>query len=90
MNLVPSTSIKTIQRRLIWTLVKVFLFVTGLTIVVLVGSTIYEISSNTARNPFYKSPSATILEAYYLGHGSWEGVEQLVQCGADGGAKHRY
>ncbi len=81
MSLAPSTSIKTIQRRLIWTLVKVFLFVTGVTIVVLVGSTIYEISSNTARNPFYKSPSATILEAYYLGHGSWEGVEQLVQQG---------
>ena len=77
----PSASIKTIQRRLIWTLVKVFLIVTCLTIIVLVVSTLYEISSNANRNPFYKAPSATILEAYYMGNGSWDGVASLVQQG---------
>lgn len=81
MDAAPSTSIKTIQRRLIWTLIKVFLLVTSLTIVVLVGSTMYEISFNTGRNPFYQSPSATVLEAYYLGHGSWDNVELLVSRG---------
>lgn len=81
MNLPPSSSIKTIQRRLIWTLIKAFLLVTAVLIVVLLGSTLYEISSNTGRNPFYRSPSATILEAYFLGHGSWEGVENLIQQG---------
>jgi len=76
-----SSSIKTIQRRLIWTLIKAFLAVTTVLIVVVLGSMLYEISSNTGRNPFYRSPSATILEAYYLGHGSWSGVSDLFQPG---------
>ena len=83
----PSSSIKTIQRRLIWTLIKVFLIVTALMIVVLMSSTLYEISSNTGRNPFYKSPSATILEAYYLGHGSWDGLDQLFGPSQNGDSR---
>ncbi|MCX6053708.1 MAG: ATP-binding protein [Chloroflexi bacterium] len=81
MTLPPTHSIKTIQRRLILILVRAFLVVTAITIAVLVGTTLYEISSNTGRNPFYRSPSATVLEAYYLGHGSWEGIESLVRQG---------
>lgn len=77
MSLPPSSSIKTIQRRLVWTLVKVFLIVTVFVTIVIMGSTLYEISSNTGRNPFYKSPSATILEAYYLGRGDWGGLDQV-------------
>jgi two-component system, OmpR family, sensor histidine kinase BaeS len=87
MSLPTSSSIKTIQRRLIWTLLKVFLIVTSLLIVVLMGSTLYEISSNASRNPFYKSPSATILEAYYLGHGSWEGLDQLFGTSQSGDSR---
>ncbi len=79
-----SSSIKTIQRRLVWTLVKVFLIVTSLLIVVLMGSTLYELSTNTGRNPFYRSPSATILEAYYLGHGNWNGLDALFVTGPSG------
>lgn len=78
----PTTSIKTIQRRLVWTLIRVFLVVTSLVTIVLLGSTWYEISSNTGRNPFYRSPSATALEAYYMGHGSWQGVGGLVRQGS--------
>jgi two-component system, OmpR family, sensor histidine kinase BaeS len=81
MSLPPSSSIKTIQRRLILILVRAFLVVTAVTIVALVGTTVFEISQNTGRNPFYKSPSATVLEAYYLGHGSWDGILALVQQG---------
>ncbi len=81
------SSIKTIQRRLVWSLIKVFLLVTSLTILVLLVSTIYEISSNTGRNPFYKAPSATVLEAYYLANGSWEGVDRLIQQGAAPGSQ---
>lgn len=84
MSLPLSSSIKTIQRRLVWTLVKVFLIVTSLLIVVLMGSTLYELSSNANRNPFYRSPSATILEAYYLGHGNWNGLESLFVTGPSG------
>ena len=79
-----SASIKTIQRRLIWTLIKAFLAVTSVLIVVLLGSTLYELSSKAGRNPFYRSPSATILEAYYLGHGNWEGVTRLFVPETDG------
>src|SRR5512133_3286492 len=87
MNLPPTSSIKTIQRRLVWTLVKVFLIVTSLLIVVLMGSTLYELSSNANRNPFYRSPSATILEAYYLGHGNWNGLENLFVAGPNGDSR---
>lgn len=73
----PTGSIKTIQRRLVWMLVRVFLIVTTFMVVALIGATLYEISSNTGRNPFYKSPSASMLEAYYMGRGSWEGVTYL-------------
>lgn len=79
MTLPPSSSIKTIQRRLVWTLIKAFLVVTSLTIFVLIGSVWYQIRSTADRNPFYKAPSATILEAYYLGHGSWNGLTSLMQ-----------
>lgn len=81
MILPPSSSIKTIQRRLILILIRAFLVVTAITIVALIGATIFEISQNTGRNPFYRSPSATVLEAYYLGHGSWDGIEKLVREG---------
>lgn len=84
MSLPPSKSIKTIQRRLVWTLIKVFLIVTVFLTIVIMGSTLYEISSNTGRNPFYKSPSATILEAYYLGRGDWGGLDQVFAT-TDGG-----
>jgi len=82
-----SSSIKIIQRRLVWTLIKVFLIVTSFLIVVLLGSTLYEISSNADRNPFYRSPSATVLEAYYLGHGNWNGLENLFVAGTNGDSR---
>ena len=81
MSLPPSSSIRTIQRRLVWTLIKAFLVVTVITLVVVLGSTLIQIASRSNQNPFYKSPSATILEAYYLGHGNWEGVAYLAQPG---------
>lgn len=83
----PSDSIKTIQRRLLWTLIKVFLIVTAFLIVVLMGSTLYELSSNAGRNPFYKSPSATVLEAYYLGRGNWNGLENLFVIDPNGDSR---
>jgi len=37
------------------------------------------IGTNTRRNPFYISPTAIILETYYLGHGSWQGVQAVLE-----------
>jgi len=76
-----SKSIKTIQRRLILILLRALLAVVAITILVLIGTTIYELSSNTGQNPFYRSPNATILEAYYIGHGSWDGIDALIRAG---------
>ncbi len=73
-----STSIKTIQRRLILILVRSFLIVTAAGMLALIGFTIFSINRNTARNPFYRDPNATILEAYYMGRGSWDGLENIL------------
>jgi two-component system sensor histidine kinase BaeS len=77
----PVNSIKTIQRRLILILLRALLVMSGITIVALISTTIYEISSNTGNNPFYRSPNAAVLEAFYVGHGSWDGVISLVRAG---------
>jgi signal transduction histidine kinase len=74
-------SIKTIQRRLILILLRALLAVVVVTILVLIGTTLYELSTKTGQNPFYRSPNATILEAYYIGHGSWDGIESLILAG---------
>ena len=74
-------SIKIIQRRLILILLRSVVVVVAITILGLIGTTVYEISSNTGQNPFYKSPNATILEAYYIGHGSWDGIDALIRAG---------
>ncbi len=73
-----ATSIKSIKRRLIMILVRAFLVVGVVGMVALIGFTIFEISRNTEKNPFYRDPNATILEAYYLGRGSWDGIEAIV------------
>lgn len=56
-------------------------------IVAVLAYTILQISQNTGRNPFYRDPNATILEAYYLGKGSWDGVESVVEAGKDPASK---
>lgn len=56
-------------------------------IVAVLAYTIIQISQNTGRNPFYRDPNATILEAYYLGRGSWDGVESVVEAGQDPASK---
>jgi signal transduction histidine kinase len=66
---------------LVLILLRALLLVVGITILTLIGTTLYELSSNTGQNPFYKSPNATILEAYYIGHGSWEGIDTLIRAG---------
>ncbi len=73
-----SSSTKTIQRRLILILVRAFLIVGVVGMVAMIGFTVFEISRNTGENPFFRDPNATILEAYYMGRGSWDGIESVV------------
>lgn len=74
-----STSVKPIQRRLVLVLVRAFLVVAVVGVVALLALTITQISRNTGRNPYFRNPNAAVLEAYYLGKGSWDGVETIIQ-----------
>jgi len=71
-------SINSIRRRLILILVRAFGIVVLLTVGLTLITTALRISQESDRNPFYRSPVATILESYYLGHGSWEGVQAVL------------
>jgi signal transduction histidine kinase len=72
-----SISIKTIQRRLFLFVLRVIAIVLVLTIVINLVVMAFQLDRESRTNPFISSPVATTLEAYYLGHGSWEGVEAI-------------
>jgi signal transduction histidine kinase len=71
-------SINSIRRRLILILIRAFGIVVLLTVGLTLITTALRISQESDRNPFYRSPVATILESYYLGHGSWDGVQAVL------------
>jgi len=73
-----SASINSIRRRLVLLLVRAFGIVVLLTVGLTLAVTALQIGRESERNPFYRSPVATILESYYLGHGSWEGVQAVL------------
>jgi len=71
-------SVKDIRRRLIFVVLRALIIVVALMLMGLLATTTYEINNKANENPFYRSPSSMLLQAYYVGHGSWEGVDQLV------------
>lgn len=73
-------SIRNIRRRLILTVVRAFAIVVILTVISLLALTVYELNNKTQSNPFYRSPSTMLLEAYYIGHGSWSNLDTLVNA----------
>jgi signal transduction histidine kinase len=73
-----NSSINSIRRRLIMILIRAFGIVVLLTVGLTLITTALRISQESDRNPFYRSPVATILESYYLGHGSWDGVQAVL------------
>ncbi len=76
----PQRSIQAIRRRLMLILLRSFGTVVLLFVVLMLASVAQQLSSATRRNPFYRSPLASILETYYLGRGNWEGVSALVRA----------
>lgn len=70
--------INSIRRRLILILVRAFGIVVLLTVGLTLVTTALRIGQESDRNPFYRSPVATILESYFLGHGSWDGVQAVL------------
>jgi len=71
-------SIRSIRRHLILTVVRAFAIVVLLTVIGLMAITTYELNNKTKDNPFYKSPSTMLLEAFYIGNGSWQNIDRLV------------
>jgi signal transduction histidine kinase len=78
MNKVNARSIRSVRRRLFFLLLRAFGLVVFLTVVLILIAAGLVINSNAGNNPLYRSPSAVILESYYLGHGSWQGVEAIL------------
>lgn len=79
MNQVDAHSIRSIRRRLLMLLLRAFGIVVFLTVLLILIVAAVVVVRNTGANPFYRSPTAIILETYYLGHGSWQGVEAVLE-----------
>ncbi len=72
-------SIESIRRRLLFLLLRAFSIVVFLTVLFILIVSSIVIARNAGDNPLYRSPTAILLETYYLGHGSWEGVEAVME-----------
>lgn len=71
-------SVNDIRRRLLFVILRALIIVVVLMVLGILSTTTFELNNKAKGNPFYRSPSAMLLEAYYIGHGSWEGVGNLV------------
>ncbi len=72
----PTTSIGEIRRRLLLLLLRAFLIVLALSFVFFILTAGYFLTSSP--NPFH-AQIANALEGYYLGHGSWDGVQAVFE-----------
>jgi signal transduction histidine kinase len=70
---------RSIRRRLLILLLRAFGIVVFLTVLFILIVAAFVVARNTGNDPFYRSPTAIILETYYLGHGSWQGVESVLE-----------
>lgn len=77
----PHHSVSVIRRRLFVLLMQAFGTVVVLTVLILVGLLGGLVAAVASGNTGFRPPLADSLEAYYLGHGSWEGVATLVANG---------
>ncbi len=76
---VDTNSIQSIRRRLLLLLLRAFGIVVSLTVVMILIVVAFVIARNASVNPFVRTPTTIILETYYLGHGSWQGVEAVLE-----------
>jgi signal transduction histidine kinase len=79
MNQVNGQSIRSIRRRLLMLLLRAFGIVVFLTVLLVLIVATAVLARNTGTDPIYRAPTAVILETYYLGHGSWQGVEAVLE-----------
>jgi signal transduction histidine kinase len=79
MNQSDANSIQSIRRRLLLLLLRAFGIVVFLTVLLILVVAAIVIARNTGANPFVRTPTAIILETYYLGHNSWQGVQAVLE-----------
>jgi signal transduction histidine kinase len=78
-NLTPDLLIKPVRQRLFVLLLQAFVIVVLMIILLMFGSVIFLLNRMTTRAPLFKPTLAAVLESYYQGHGSWEGVESITK-----------
>jgi signal transduction histidine kinase len=78
MNNQENSSVNAIRSRLLRIVLRAFAIVVGITLISILGITILEINKSAKQNPFYRSPSSMLLEAFYVGNGGWNNVDKLV------------
>src|SRR5713226_1336918 len=83
----PQQSHVLIRRRLFWLLLRAFFIVVSLTVLMLVGLLTGLAGLLTRGGSGYSPPEVRELEAYYLGHNSWDGVGILLTQPADRGLR---
>ena len=85
----PQTSARQIRRRLFQLLFQALGLVVALTVLLLLTVFVLAVGDATRTGVFLRPPANRALEGYYLGRGSWEGVEAVVpltaQDAGDGG-----
>ena len=74
----PQKSVRQIRRRLLRLLLQAFGLIVLLTVVLLLGLFILALGGATRRDLYLRPSVDRVLEAYYLGHGSWEGVAAVA------------
>lgn len=70
---------RSIRRRLLLLLLRAFAIVVFLTVLLILFVSAAVVARNAGTNPFYRSPTAVILETYYLAHGNWQGVGSVLE-----------
>jgi two-component system OmpR family sensor kinase/two-component system sensor histidine kinase BaeS len=89
----PQISARQIRRRLFHLLLQALGLVVALTVVLLLAVFVLAVGDATRTGVFLRPPANRALEGYYMGRGSWEGVEAVVpltaQAGDDGGRMWR-
>ena len=66
-----------IRQRIIWLILRAFLAVLLVTLLVIVVTTAILLSTSSNNFPFDEIPAVSQAKGYYLGHGSWDGVEVI-------------
>ena len=83
MNQEDAYSAHSIRRRLLLLLLRAFGIVVFLTVLLILIVAAIVVARNTGNNPIFRAPTTFILESYYLGHGSWEGVNVVLEENAN-------